>query len=174
MNWDQTYGSLSLVANLAILLGIILVGIELKQNTEHLKLQLIDQTITRMTDDNRVLMGENPVIAIEKSVLEPENMTFADFKIVDAYLINGVNAWEDRFFLYQAELLEAKDPQRKVDEEVDWYFGNRFAKQWWRTSGASIVEEEFRQYVDKAIAGAEIGKTIEFWEKSRVVAPVSK
>ncbi len=98
---------INLTANLAVLAGIVLVLMQLSQNTEHLGLQLVDQINSRLYENNRALLGENPVEAIEKSVLEPESMTFSDFLIVDVYLINALNTLEDRYFLYEADLVEA-------------------------------------------------------------------
>ncbi len=99
---DRASTWLSLAASLAILVGLVLVAIELNQNTEHLRLQLMDQIIARSSEGNRALLGENPTAAIEKSVREPESLTHAEFLIVDAYLINVLSVWEDRFFVYTA------------------------------------------------------------------------
>ena len=129
---DRTNSWLSLLASLAILVGLVLVAIELNQNTEHLRLQLLDQITARANENNRALLGENPTAAIEKSVREPENLTYAELLIVDAHLINVLSGWEDRFFLHEAGLVDASDWKQKIDEEVNWFFGNRFARTWWR------------------------------------------
>ncbi len=76
---DRSNAWLSLVANLAILVGLILVVLELNQNTEHTRLLLMDQITARMKENNRALLGENPTAAIEKSIREPENMNFESF-----------------------------------------------------------------------------------------------
>ncbi len=159
---------INLTANLAVLAGIVLVLMQLSQNTEHLGLQLVDQINSRLYENNRALLGENPVEAIEKSVLEPESMTYSDFRIVDAYLINALNEWEDRYFLYQADLVQADAWQTRVDQEVAWFFGNRFAKNWWIAAGSSVFEPEFAEYVDRAIRSVSESETLQFFEQSRV------
>ena len=143
-----------MVASLAILVGLVLVAIELNQNTEHLRLQLLDQITARANENNRALLGENPTAAIEKAVREPEKLTYAELLIVDAYLINVLSAWEDRFFLHEAGLVDASDWKQKIAEEVSWYFGNRFAKTWWRESGKEFVEPEVARYIDEALQAA--------------------
>ena len=97
---DRINSWLSLTANLAILVGIVLVLIELKQNTEHLRLQLRDQINARIYENNRALLaGGATVSAIAKSVTDPENLTYQEFRIVDAHLINIINEWEvDSFY----------------------------------------------------------------------------
>ncbi len=69
-------------------------------------------------------MGENPTAAIEKSIREPENMTYTEFRIVDAYLINVVGVWEDRFFLYESGLAGASDWKQRIKEEIAFELGN--------------------------------------------------
>ncbi len=166
--WERVERWINLSANLAVLAGIVLVLMQLTQNTEHLRLQLVDQINNRMYENNRALLGEDPVEAIEKSVLAPESMTFSDFLIVDVYLINALNTWEDRYSLYEADLVEADAWQSRVDGDVVWYFGNRFAKNWWIATGSNFFEPEFVEYVDGAIRSVSENETLQFFERSRV------
>ncbi len=166
--WERVERWIKLSANLAVLAGIVLILMQLTQNTEHLRLQLVDQINSRLYENNRALLGEDPVEAIEKSVLEPESMTFSDFLIVDVYLFNALNGWEDLYRLYQADLVEADAWQSRVDGDVVWYFGNRFAKNWWIATGSSFFEGEFAEYVDGAIRSVSENETLQFFERSRV------
>jgi hypothetical protein len=54
--------------------------------------------------------------------------------------------WEDRFFLYEAGLKDTDYWKRHIDENIAWYFGNRFVKRWWRAAGVPVVEEEFAHW----------------------------
>ncbi len=155
-------------------MGLVLVAIELNQNTRHLRLQLLDQITARANENNRALLGENPTTAIVKSVREPENLTYAELLIVDAYLINVLSAWEDRFFLHEAELVDASDWKQKIEEEVSWYFGNRFAKNWWRESGKEFVELEVARYIDEALRAVGDDDTYNYWLRTRPTASPAK
>lgn len=170
---DRINSWLSLIANLAILVGIVLVLIELNQNTQHLRLQLRDQINSRMYENNRALLsGDAAVSAIAKSVTDPESLTYREFRIVDAHLINVINEWEDRFLLYQAGLVGAPDWKEEVDRDVSWDFGNRFAKRWWREAGAPFVEGayegEFALHVDAAIERADEDASYGYWLRVRL------
>lgn len=165
--WERVQAWLGLVANLAILAGIVLVVAELRQNTLHLRLQLLDQINSRLYENNRVLMGANPVEAIEKSVTNPAEMTYADFRVVDAYLINAVHEWEDRYALYQAGLVNADEWKRTVDEDVPWFFGNPFAKDWWRTNGSSVFPLELADYVTLTIESVTDTASYHFFQETK-------
>ncbi len=171
---NRTNSWLSLVSGLAILVGLVLVAIELNQNTEHLRLQLLDQITARANENNRALLGENPTAAIEKAVREPEKLTYAELLIVDAYLINVLSAWEDRFFLHEAGLVEASDWERKIEGEVNWFFGNRFAKTWWRESAREFVEPEVARYIDEALEAVGDNDTYNYWQRTRPSAAPAK
>jgi len=166
---DRINSWLSLIANLAILVGIVLVLMELNQNTEHLRLQLRDQINARMYENNRSLLAGGAVVsAIAKSVTDPGSLTYQEFRIVDAHLINVINEWEDRFLLYEAGLVEATDWKQEVDRDVGWDFGNRFAKQWWREAGAPFVTGEFRRHLDAAIEGVDADASYGYWLRVRI------
>lgn len=158
---------LGLIANLAILAGIALVLVELRQNTEHLRLQLLDQINGRLYENNRALMGDDPVRSIEKSVLSPAEMTYGDFRVVDAYLINAVHEWDDRYSLYQAGLVSEDEWKRTVDEDVEWFFGNPFAKSWWRANGPGVFPSELAEYVTRVIDSVADTATYGFFRETR-------
>jgi len=171
VNTEKIANWLQIAGNLGILFGLVAVIVQLNQNTEHLKLQLVDQINSRLYQNNRDVMGENPTAAIEKSVVDPSGMTFAEFKIVDAYLINAVNDWEDRYYLYQAGLVDESYWKRQIDGDASWFFGNPFAKHWWRIAGSPVIEHEVAEYVDQTLASVEDDDTYSYFEKSRIRQP---
>ncbi len=152
-----------MAATLAIIVGLVLVAIELNQNTEHLRLQLTDQITARMNENNRALLGENPTAAIAKSINEPQNLTYAEFRIVDAYLINVLGVWEDRYFLNEAGLVDASDWKQRIEEEVAFELGSRFAKNWWREAGRAFAEPEVARVIDEALHTVGDDDSSDYW-----------
>ena len=55
---DRVNSWLSLIASVGILAGLVLVAIELNQNTDQLRLQLVFQTTQKLFDNNRDLLGD--------------------------------------------------------------------------------------------------------------------
>ena len=159
---DRVNSWLSLVANVGILVGLVLVAIELNQNTDQLKLQLVFQTTQKIFDNNRDLLGDNPTPAITKSITNPDDLTYEEFLIASAFVLNQLNEWEDRFLIYQAGLISDRDWKRHVDENAGWTLGNRFAQRYWRVS-SSVFEPEFSAYVDNAIMTIDEQSTYKEW-----------
>ena len=159
---DRVNSWLSFIANVGILAGLVLVAIELNQNTDQLKLQLVFQTTQKLFDNNRDLLGDNPTPAITKSITNPDDLTYEEFLIASSFVLNQLNEWEDRFLIYQAGLISDRDWKRHVDENAGWTLGNRFARRYWRVS-SSVFEPEFTKYVDSVITTIDEESTYQEW-----------
>ncbi len=169
MNVDKASASLTVGANIGVLIGLIVLIVELNQNTDHLRLQVMDQINARQVTHNAIFLAENPAPVIEKSLIDPENITYTEFLLLDAYLMNVLSIWEDRFFLYQAGLVDSTHWKTKVEEDANWYFGNKFAKGWWETSGKGVLEKEFADHVDQVLKNIGNDESYEFWLKTRII-----
>ncbi len=170
MNVEKLRASVTVGANVGVLIGLIVLIVELNQNTDYLRLQIMDQINARQFAHNSVFLAENPAPVIEKSLIEPENITYTEFRVLDAYLMNILSTWEDRFFLYQAGLVDSTDWKTKVEQDADWYFGNKFAKGWWESSGKGVLEKEFADHVDQVLKNIGNDESYEFWLKTQITS----
>jgi len=159
---------LTLGANIGVLIGLVVLIFELNQNTDHLRLQLMDEINARQYWQNAIFLNENPAPVIEKSLVEPENITYSEYRIMDAYLVNALGGWEDRYFLYEAGLVDVNDWKTKVEQDASWYLGNRFAKSWWESSGRYLFEKEFADHVDQVLATIGDEDSYQFWRETRI------
>ena len=150
MKTKQLNHWLTLGANLAILVGLVLVAIELNQNTRQLSLELGWQINQKMFENNRDLLGDNPTPIYAKSVLSPEELTFEEFQVASAFVFNFLGVAEDRFFLYQQGLMSDQEWKAYVDDDIELTLGYRFAQEFWKRS-KGIFEPEFAEYVDEQL-----------------------
>ena len=174
MNVGKLNASLTLGANIGVLIGLIVLIVELNQNTDHLRLQVTDQINAREFTHNLIFLAENPAPVIEKSLIEPENITYTEFRVLDAYLITALSLWEARFFLYQGGLVDSTNWKTKVEQDASWYFGNKFAKKWWENAGKDVFEKEFADHVDQVLRNMGDDESYEFWLNSQIISAPSK
>jgi hypothetical protein len=153
---------ISLIASGGVLIGLILVAIELNQNTQQLRLQLEFQSDQKIVDNNRDLLGDNPTPIIAKSITDPKELTFEEALVASSYFLNLLNEFETRYFIYQAGLIEEQDWKRHIDENICWTLGSQFAQTTWHTTKSSF-EPEFVEYVDDALAGITVDATYGWW-----------
>ena len=162
---DRVNSWLSLIASVGILAGLVLVAIELNQNTDQLRLQLVVQTTQKLFENNRDLLGDNPTSTIAKSITNPEDLTYEEFLIASSFVLNGLNEWEDRFFIHEKGLISDRDWKRHIDHNIGWTLGNRFAQQYWQIA-KSTFEQEFVQYIDQALTNIDENSTYREWLES--------
>ncbi len=104
---DRLNRWLTLGANLGILIGLILVGYEIKQNSNLVRAQII---VTAFSDQQALAvarMGDDFASALARSIREPENVTLADVAVLESAL--------------DAELLELR--RNGLMEEVGVFTG---------------------------------------------------
>ncbi len=174
MKTDQVNRWLVVGANVGVLLGLIFVAVELNQNSEQLRLQLIFETTQKIFENNQDLLGDNPAPTISKSITNPEALTFEEYLVASSYVLNLMNEMEDRYFVYhQAGLISDEDWKRHIDENISWCLGNRFAQEVWRTT-KSAFESELANYVDQALTNVSETDTYNYWLEMRIAADSGK
>ena len=154
--------TITILANIGVIAGIVFLAIELNQNTQQLALELRWQVNQRIVDNNRDLMGANPLPAFIKSVTDPEELTFDEFQVAVALVFNFLNVWEDHYFLYQAGLIADEEWKDFVREDITFTLGYRFAQAFWEDAKANY-EPEMVSYVDSLLPTIGTNTNYEFW-----------
>ena len=71
MNMDKANQWLMVFSHLGILAGLILVGIQIKQDNELTRVQIFSETTSSRIQMHESLMGDNPAPTVMKSLTEP-------------------------------------------------------------------------------------------------------
>ncbi len=165
MEFDRVNRWLTLAANLGLLAGLILVALQLNQTSELARAQLINEGNTTASEVWAGLMGEDPAVAIAKSIENPSEMTFADFMVVDAYLWIAVNIFHRNYELAREDMFDSTDWQQGIDSLGTWYLGNAFGRAWWEEEARHFFEPEFVAYIDQHLARTSNRDSEFYWLK---------
>jgi len=163
---DRLNKWLTLGANIAVLVGIMFLAFEIKQNSEHLALQLEFQAAQKIFENNRDLQDPNKALIYSKALTQPSEMTLDEALVAASIVLNLTNEWEDRFFIYEAGLISDSEWKRHVRENVDWTLGSKFAKKVWEQNRPAY-EPEFADYVDSLLPNVADNGTVSWWEDMR-------
>ncbi len=155
MDTDKLKRWLTLGANIGVLSGLILVALQINQNSEIAKAQLANDYYLADMQLERSMMGENPIQAWVKAVYSPNEMTPEDAAILDRYF---------NFGLVQLNRLRKLEELGLADEEMvrervgylRWHLGNEAGRKWWTTS-KRFYAEEFANLIDEALAKDDFG-----------------
>ena len=147
MDSDRLKSWLTLGANFAVLLGIVFLAIEIRQNSEHLALQLEFEASQKIFENNRDLQEPNKALVFSKALNSPSEMTMDEGLIAASMVLNLTNEWEDRYFIFESGLISDSEWKRHVSQNIDWTLGSPFAKLVWEKNKSSF-EPEFAEFVD--------------------------
>jgi len=163
VNGDRLNRWLTLAANVGVLVGIVFLALEIRQNSDHLALQLeFDQPTQKIFEINRDLMDSGVASVLAKAIETPEELTFEEGLVAASFVMNNLNEWEDRYLIHKAGLAGVVDWQRHIRENIHWTLGNRFAMEIY-TSNRSAFEAEFVEYVDSLVGEVSNKATYLWW-----------
>ena len=167
MDSDSLNKWLTLAANVGIMIGLILVVIQIRQNSDLVRTQLIADEYALVSVLDTQIVGENPAEALMKAMYSPQDMTYADFRINDAYLIVRIDVLHRLYRLGQEGLFDKDDWKNSSTAfTFEWLFGTEFSQSWWEHIGRETYQAspEFVEYMDARIRGVRENRSIRGWE----------
>lgn len=130
LNWP------SIVGNLAIIAGLVLVAIELKQNSDIAEAQLLYEESMRMTTLEYSLIGEGAAAVWAKSIEQPHKLTLTERRIMEAYYWTFLEQVRSARLLVDLGLLDEAAWRWRTANEVSFFFGNDYGRAWWSAFSA--------------------------------------
>ena len=158
MNLEKLNQWLLLVSHLGILGGLILVGLQIRQDSEIARVQLFSDITSSRMEMAGATLGDNPAPVLAKALKEPDALTESELYVMDAYLIRGLNEVRRSLVLKRVGLdVGITAPENTLA----FYFGNEFAQRWWATfvaSGEDVGNDVLRQ-IDGLVRATDPGFT---------------
>ena len=144
MKADGVNRWLTLAANLAVLIGICFLYVELRQNSELTRLQFGEDIRASFQELELAMFDEKAAEAWKKSVFDPASLTLSEIRILDGYYGTVMLMARRIWTLEDAGLLPVGATEQNFRSVVDYFFGNEFAKAWWRYEGSTWTPEMVR------------------------------
>jgi len=140
---------LTLSANVGVIAGLILVAVQIDQNTRIMKAQIVNDYYLADMNLELAMMGDDPAISWTKAVYAPNELNHVDAAILDRYFNYGLVQIGRLRKMH--ELGMADDDWEDRINYLRWHLGNEVGRRWWANykDGSS---GEFIQMVDEALA----------------------
>ena len=71
--------TITILANVGVIVGIVFLVVEIRQNTQQLTLELSWQVNQKIFENNRDMLGDNPTSVFVKSITNPEDLIFEEY-----------------------------------------------------------------------------------------------
>lgn len=164
MNSSKLSDWLQIAANTGIILGLLLVGLQLKQNSDLLKTQLLYEESSRLVDLETQVVGETGAEVWAKSISDPENLNLAEQRIMEALLWSYVEQLRSTRLLGELGLLEDADWKARVTSDTGFYLGNKYGRAWWANfkEGNAVLPPDLIMEIDSRLSEVDTNRTADY------------
>ncbi|HET6563796.1 MAG TPA: DUF4440 domain-containing protein [Xanthomonadales bacterium] len=122
---------LQILANLGIVAGLVLVGVQLKQNSDLLKMQLLYEESERSMSIENLVVGEDAAQVWAKSLTDAPGLTLAERRVLEAMLWSYTENLRATHMLSEMGLLRNEEWRLRVMADSAFYLANPYARAWW-------------------------------------------
>ena len=163
MDSSRAANWLQIVGNLGLIIGLVLVAVQIKQNNDLAKAQLLSDGWLAAIQWNLAQIGESPAASIARASAAPDQLTDEDFVVLD-----GIVA-AHRLLGTRAESLDAAGyrffpVERFADVFVRQTLDSPFGVAWWndvrQQNKVGAEEVVLADFVDRELAtlGTDAGR----------------
>lgn len=154
MDFEKLNKWLQVSANIGIVLGLVLVGFQLRQNSELVRIQLLYEESIRAVELETEVVGERAAEVWAKSIQAPEDLTLAEIRIMEALLWSFMEQLRGTYRLAEMGLLSDQDWRIRAESEVTFQLSDPYSRAWWKnySTGNNHLPEELRTVIDDVIA----------------------
>lgn len=154
MNKFNLGQAVSVLANVGVLAGLLLVAIQISQSTEIAKAQLENDYYLADMQLELAMMGDSPAASWTKAVYAPDEITEQDAAVLDRYFNFGLIQAKRLRQMQQLGLAEDELLAEQV-KYLEWHLGNEPGRRWWAQYRADDPHDEIVKLVDQALATAD-------------------
>lgn len=164
MNNSKLSNWLQIAANVGIVVGLLLVGVQLKQNSDLLKTQMLYDESRRAVDLETLVVGENGAEVWAKSISDARNMSLHEQRIMEALLWSFSEQLRSTRLLAELGLLEDEEWRLRVHAETAFYLANDYGKAWWinYSTGNNALPDDLKTEVNLRLSQVDDNFTVNY------------
>lgn len=121
---------LTLGANLGVVLGLIILIVELRQNSALSRAALEADKNNQLAVIELSLSNPAVAMALEKSWRDPASLTFVEHRLLDGHLAAVMLQWDNMLQIESAGLVSRERVRRHIKNSAPFFFGSPYGKAW--------------------------------------------
>ena len=141
MNSEKLADWLQVLGNFGLIAGLVLVAVQIQQNTEIAKAQIVSDDKAVQVALKLALIGENPAVTLAKVVESPDELTTKDFLILENlqmanfYHKSRNETLNNMGFATTTE--QFSNPENNAIASVFEFLGTPYGIAWWELVNSS-------------------------------------
>lgn len=140
MNLDRLNNWLQLITSIGVIVGLVLVAAELRQQTVATRAEMSAILWNAEQDLNQSLQNEATSRALQKSVDAPLEMTTQDHIVVNAFNWEVINAHVGRANSLAAAGILEDSIEYNAQLAAEIIMGSAYGKAWWEENKIAVPE----------------------------------
>lgn len=152
---DRMNAWMTLLANLAVLAGIIILVIEISQNTAMLETQIHQSRTEQAIAEAQSLYNSEFVPALLVKVRDSEELTAEEYVRYRSLFRAFNRNWDNQLRQFNEGLLGGNIPRSLRQAVIDEFAGSGLARDEWRRT-KDIYSDEYVEFVDGVLEGQQL------------------
>jgi hypothetical protein len=153
VNWNRASGLLQIGANIGILLGLILVGVQIRDSNRIANAQFVADDYLVTMASYELIIGESMSRAWARASANSNEHTDEDIIVIDAFL-NREWFKSRRERDIAATGIKPFEIEREITQWVFVYLGNETALRWWEGAGGILnTFPELKDGINRRLEG---------------------
>jgi hypothetical protein len=164
MNYGKLGNWLQISANIGIVFGLVLVGVQLKQNSNLMKTQLLYEESYRATELESRVVGENAAEVWARSLTDAKSLSLADQRIMEALLWSFIEQLRASRMLADLGLLDDEEWRARVESDAAFYLANKYGVAWWTNLelNNSVLPDDLKAAINAALSDVDYDFTLDY------------
>ncbi|MEO1250919.1 MAG: hypothetical protein AAFW81_01075 [Pseudomonadota bacterium] len=164
---------LTLGANVGVVLGLIILIIEVRQNASLTRVALETGKNDQLAHIELSIASPAVAAAWAKSIRAPETMSDADVRMVESHLVAVMLQWDNLFQMEASGLASRTRTESHIRNSAPYYFGSAYAKNWWRLQKSGWKDTPMMEVAGPVIEALDPNFLRNYLDSSRLEAPSS-
>jgi hypothetical protein len=159
---------LNVIANAGVLIGLLSVLFQMRQDQELLRVTLTNDFYTSYIAADTAFAGENLPAVWERALLDPKNLSIAEMRVMEAQTFAPINRWINLYRLSEAGIVDESFWKSQVNLDASYYLGTPYGKAYWEVS-SGVWPDEFlpnslREHIDQVLSTVKPETTLNYYK----------
>jgi len=164
MNGSKLHDWLNLLAAVGVLVGLVFVALELRQNNEIAYQQAVSANWNTWTGLEMSLIESDYPEVFAKSIMQPDELTLAEQITLDTWLSGVMSAWHHDYTTINLSGGSAQSVLRELQDQVPFYFGNKFTRGWY-LENRYWLSPKVAQAIDERLESTPLGSDKDYYDR---------
>ena len=171
---DRLNRWLTLAANLGVIVGLLILIVEVRQNADLTRAQMESGRNNLLAQIELSLAQPEIASAWVKSIRAPESMTDVEVRTVESHLVAVMLQLDHMFNMEKIGLVSRDRVRQHVQNVVPYYFGSRHGKNWWHWQEGGWAGTPMMEVAGPIVDGLDENFMLRYLEESRLGLPAKE